>query len=124
MSKTILNEVEINGVKYVQKGQDQSPALKIDGLTYVIVRTKYAGVFAGYLKTRSGDEVILANARRIWYWDGAATLSQLSIDGTSKPENCKFPEAVSSVLLLGVIEILYPTVKAQNSIEGVPIWKK
>ena len=121
--KSNLNEVEINGVVYVQKGQEQSPALKIDGLTYVIARTKSAGVFAGYLKTRSGDEVVLVNARRIWYWDGAATLSQLSIDGTSKPGNCKFPEAVDKVLLLGVIEILYPTAKSQKSIEGVPIWK-
>ncbi len=122
--KTNVNEVEINGIKYVQKGQDLSPALTIDGLSYVIVRTKSAGVFAGYQKSRSGDEVVLVNARRIWYWDGAASLSQLSIDGTNKPGNCKFPEAVSSVLLLGVIEILYPTEKAQNSIEGVPIWKK
>ena len=120
--KTDVNEVEINGVKYVKK--DSEPSKGVDGLEYVLVRTKDAGVFAGYLNRRiTSNEYELVNARRIWYWDGAASLSQLSIDGTSEPENCKFPEAVSIVRLLGVIEILYPTQKAQKSIEGVKTWK-
>jgi len=118
--KTNVNEVEINGICYIPKGT----ARGCDGMEYVIVRTASAGVFAGYLGSRDGNEAVVRNARRIWYWDGAASLSQLSIDGTSKPENCKFPEAVEKVLLLGVIEILYPTEKAQKSIEGVPIWQK
>ena len=55
---------------------------------YVIVRTYSAGVFAGNLESKQKDEVVLSNARRIWYWDGAATLSQLAMEGTQKPENC------------------------------------
>lgn len=90
---------------------------------YVIVRTLSAGVFAGYLKKREGKEVTLTSARRLWFWDGAATLSQLSIDGTSKPENCKFPCEVNEVLLLESIEILPVTEKAKKSIEEVPIWE-
>lgn len=91
---------------------------------YVIVRTYSAGVFAGTLKTRKGKEVILRNARRLWYWDGAASLSQLSVDGVSKPENCKFPCEVSEITLLEVIEILPVTKKARESIAGVPVWSK
>lgn len=91
---------------------------------YVIVRTYSAGVFAGELESRNGQEVVLRNARRIWYWDGAASLSQLAMEGTSKPENCKFPCAVDRVELLQVIEILDVTEEARKSIEGVPVWKK
>lgn len=90
---------------------------------YVIVRTYSAGVFAGILESRTGQEVILSNARRIWYWDGAASLSQLAVDGPSRPENCKFPEAVSRVELTQAIEILDVTDKAQVAIEGVKPWR-
>lgn len=93
-------------------------------MKYVIVRTYSAGVFAGELESRSGQEVIMRNARRIWYWDGAASLSQLAMEGTSKPENCKFPIAVDRVELLQAIEILDVTEKARKSIEGVPVWQK
>lgn len=90
---------------------------------YVIVRTHSAGVFAGNLVSRKGQEVVLENARRLWYWDGAASLSQMAESGTSKPENCKFPEPVSKIELLQAIEILDVTEKAEMSIKGVPIWK-
>jgi hypothetical protein len=91
---------------------------------YVIVRTHSAGVFAGYLNSRNGQEVVLTNARRIWYWAGAASLSQLAVDGTNDPENCKFPVPVPRVELLQAIEILDVTEKAKSSIEDVKIWKK
>jgi len=90
---------------------------------YVIVRTYSAGVFAGHLESRKGQEVVLSNARRLWQWYGAATLSQLAQSGTSQPERCKFPEAVSRIELLQAIEILAVTPTAQKIIESVPIWK-
>lgn len=91
-------------------------------LKYVIARTYSAGVFAGKLESRNGQEVVLLNARRLWRWYGAASLSQLAVDGTSDPKNCKFPCEVSRVELLQVIEILDTTDKAKASIKGVPIW--
>lgn len=94
------------------------------GMKYVIARTYSAGVFAGFLFTRNGKEAVLKNARRIWYWDGAASLSELAVRGTSKPENCKFPVAVPEVTLTEVIEIIPTTKEGQKSIEGVPIWSK
>jgi len=90
---------------------------------YVIVRTQSAGVFAGYIKKRTGQEVVMTEARRLWYWDGAASLSQLCIDGVSKPQSCRFPEAVPRVLLMQVIEILDCSDKAKKSIGSVPIWR-
>lgn len=90
----------------------------------VVVRTYSAGVFAGELVSRKGTEVVLKHARRIWYWSGAATLSQLSQDGTSDPENCKFPAAVPEITLTEAIEIIPMSPKAVKSINGVPVWKK
>jgi len=116
-----MESILIDGVEYVPKSQQ---AEMENDMPYVIVRTYSAGVFAGYLKDRKKDEATLINARRLWYWDGAASLSQLSKDGVSKPENCKFPCEVERVLLLGVVEILNVTQKAKKSISGVKIWEK
>ena len=91
---------------------------------YVIVRTYSAGVFAGNLKSRKGKEVVLENARRIWYWSGAASLSQLAMEGTKEPEKCKFPCEVREVILTEAIEILSVTTAAEKSIKGVQVWKR
>lgn len=91
---------------------------------YQIVRTYSAGVFAGYIVSRNGREVIMRDARRLWYWDGAASLSQLAMEGTKKPETCKFPCEVERVELLEVIEILDVTKNAEESIKSVPVWQE
>jgi hypothetical protein len=93
-------------------------------MKYVIVRTYSAGVFSGNLESRNGQEVVLKNARRIWYWSGAASLSQLAMDGTSDPSNCKFPCEVNRIELLQVIEIIDVTEKAEKSIKNVPVWSR
>lgn len=93
-------------------------------MSYKIVRTYSAGVFAGNVESRNGQEVVMTNARRLWYWDGAASLSQLAMEGTKKPKNCKFPCAVDRVELLQVIEILDVTELAKKSIEEVSVWKQ
>lgn len=122
MSKTSIKEVEINGVTYVEKGAEQAPAQQLDGLDYVIVRTYSAGVFAGYLKSREGKEASLVNARRLWYWSGAASLSQLAQEGVTNPGDCKFAMPVD-VTVTEAVEVLSVTSKAQDSISKVTEWK-
>lgn len=92
--------------------------------SYVIVRTYSAGVFAGTLDRRDGKEVEMSNARRLWYWDGAASLSQLAQEGVKLPENCKFPQEVPKVVLTEAIEILPVSDVARDIIAAVPVWKK
>lgn len=89
---------------------------------YCMVRTYSAGVFAGTLQSLDGEWAMLTDARRIWFWKGAASLSQLATDGTSQPKACKFPCAVAEVLLRGVIEIIPITDKARVSLAKVPVW--
>ena len=90
---------------------------------YVIVRTYSAGVFAGFLESREGKEVTLTKVRRLWYWSGAASLSQLAEMGTCNPKDCKFPDPVSRIVLTEAIEILDVTEVAQASIEAVIPWR-
>jgi hypothetical protein len=88
----------------------------------VIVRTARAGVFAGTVEIIEDDKALLKDARRLWYWSGAASLSQLSQEGVKNPDACKFPMKVPRVMLLEVIEILPLTDCAWKSIEGVEVW--
>jgi hypothetical protein len=94
--------------------------------TYVIVRANEAGCFAGVLIAQDDSirKVVLDNCRRLWYWKGAASLSQMAIDGVSKPKECKFPAPVNGHEVLGVIEIIQVTDVARASIEGVPAWRE
>ena len=90
----------------------------------VLIRADRAGVFYGTIKERNGSEVVMTNVRRIWYWDGAASLSQLAVNGTTVARNCKFTVYVPEMTIMGVIEIIPCTDKAIASIEGVAEWKR
>ena len=90
---------------------------------YCIVRGDRSGVFAGTVANTDGKNVLLKDVRRLWYWDGAASISQIAVDGVKKPGNCKFSVSVSSILLTDAIEIIPATDKAKGSIEAVPVWK-
>lgn len=91
---------------------------------YVIARTYSAGVFAGNIVRRDGMDVELRDARRLWKWAGASSLSQLAMEGTKKPDDCMFPCEVNRVVLTQTIEILDVTDAAKKSIKGVPIWEQ
>lgn len=85
----------------------------------VIIRGYRSGVEFGTLVAHNGREVTLHDARRIWTWAGAASLSQLAMDGTSNPDDCRFAVSVNSITILDAIEIIPCTDKAIESIEGV-----
>ena len=120
--ETSINEISINNEAYVKK----SEVVNIDKPKgdYVVVRTYSAGVHAGYLKSRNGKEVTLTNTRRLWYWKGAASLSQLAGVGTSNIDACKFPSAISEITLTEAIEIIPCTDKAKSLIESAKEWKE
>lgn len=89
----------------------------------VIIRADRAGVFYGTLAAKEGTEVGLTNCRRIWYWEGAASISELALSGVTRPDDCKFSVTVPSIIVTGVIEIIPCEEAAINSIEAVPVWK-
>lgn len=90
---------------------------------YYIVRGDRSGVFAGNIEKREGQEVTMRNVRRLWYWDGACSISELALRGTSKPDNCKFTVTIEEITLLDTIEIIPCTEKAEKNIKGVKVWE-
>ena len=90
---------------------------------YVIVRGDRSGVFAGTLESYEGREVVLTNCRRLWYWDGAASISQIATEGVKRPNSCKFTVTVDRIVILDAIEIIPTTAEAETNIKAVREWK-
>ena len=88
-----------------------------------IVRATDAGVFYGEIKERRGDEVTMTNVRRVWYWSGANSISQMAMDGVKEPEKCKITMPVTEMTILGVIEIIPCTKGAMSNLDEVKEWK-
>ena len=124
------NEITINGTIYVPKDSVKNvhPVMNTEGLKVVLIRSYAAGVHYGYLKseefTSSGKVVTLVNTRRIWYWDGAASLSQMALSGVTKPENCKFSVAIAENEIVNVIETIPLTYNALHNLNNVASWVK
>ena len=119
-----IETIKINEIEYVRKEvPKEQMADTLNDMPYVIVRTYSAGVHAGYLKERNGKEVTLLKTRRFWEWYGSASLSQFAQSGTSRPDQCKFPEEVDKIILTEAIEILDVTNKAKLTIDAVKVWK-
>ncbi len=89
----------------------------------VIVRGVHSGVFFGTLQSRQGQEVCLSECRRIWEWKGAASISQLAMEGVKCPEESKIAMAVGSMMILDVVEILLCTEQAIDNLMRVKEWK-
>jgi len=89
-----------------------------------IFRGDRSGVFFGTLLERNGQEVKIGECRRLWYWDGACSLSEIAKIGTTKPDNCNFTVTVKELTILDCIEIIPCTEKATKTIEEVREWKR
>ena len=89
----------------------------------VIIRGDRSGVFFGTLAEKNGREVKLTDCRRLWFWSGAASLSQLAVEGVKNPHNCKFTVTVSEIVILDAIEIIPCTDKAVEVITSTYEWR-
>lgn len=98
--------------------------MKENNNTYYIVRGNRSGVFFGNIAERKGQEITMTNVRRLWWWDGAASISQLAQEGTVCPRQCKFTVTVDEITVLDAIEIDTCTDKAVANIKAVAEWKR
>ena len=119
--------VVVNGIEYVEK-TNQPLAKEVEGMKPVLIRSYAAGVHFGYLKeekfTEAGKVVVLVNTRRVWYWSGAASLSQMAAEGVSEPDKCKISVEIPENEIVNVIETMPLTKIAKDNLYGVQIWKK
>lgn len=90
---------------------------------YYVVRGESSGVFAGNIKERNGREVTMSDVRRLWYWEGACSISQIALDGVKEPQECKFTVTLDEITILDAVEIIPCTSEAEESIRGVAEWK-
>lgn len=90
---------------------------------YYIIRGDRSGVFFGHIAHREGREVTITECRRLWYWVGAASLSQMAAEGVKRPSGCKFTVAVDELAILDAIELIPCTDAAANNIKAVPVWR-
>lgn len=80
-------------------------------------------MFFAHIKERRGDEVDLTECHRLWYWNGAASLSQLAMESVKHPELCKFTVVVPEMTVLGVIKIIPCSDAAEENIKAVTTWR-
>ncbi len=124
--KPNIEEIVIDGKTYVPK--DEQTLAVSDGLPCVLIRSRDAGVHFGYLNkeefTASGKVVTLIKTRRVWYWSGAASLSQMALEGVKKPSDCKFTVELPSNEVVNVIETMPLSEKAKENLYSVSVWKQ
>lgn len=72
---------------------------------FVLIRTYSAGVHFGTLVERNGQEVHLKEARRLWSWNGALSLSEIALTGINIKES-KISVPVDEIILTQAIEII------------------
>jgi len=87
-------------------------------------RTYSAGVHFGELVEKDGQECLVKDARRVYYWTHACSLSQLAMEGSKDLKNCKIAMMVNEIILDQVIEIIPIPDDASKHLYGAAEWKK
>lgn len=92
---------------------------------FVLVRAGSAGVHFGTLEEKDGPEVRLSNARRLWSWNGALSLSEVAQVGIDL-KNSKLSVPVEQIILPTCVEIILVNKKSNlpgNEVarKGIPI---
>ena len=90
----------------------------------VLIRSYASGVHFGELVsevfTPAGKVVVLANSRRIHYWEGAASLSQVAIEGIASG---RVAMTLPEIEIVNVIETIPLSEVAITNLENQPVWK-
>lgn len=84
---------------------------------HCVVRTYSAGVHLGVVVSRDGKVVQLKDARRLWTWRGAFTLSEVATTGVSKGSRISAP--VPLIELTEAIEFTPTSEAARASFDSI-----
>jgi len=120
--------IMIDDTKYVREDFALTQTQELNGLTRCLIRSYAAGVFIGYIEERkselNGVNVTLLQAKRVHYWEGACSLTQLALEGTKKPDKCRITNAIPSQFIANVVEIIPLTLDASQNLDEVSSWKQ
>lgn len=84
-----------------------------------IIRTYSAGVWFGEIEQKEKDEVIVKNARRLWYWKAKKSISLSAVAQFGLSDESKVAPEVPKVWLQA-IELIPVSSESLKSIEGAP----
>ena len=94
---------------------------------YVIARCSAAGVHAGIVESTDAHHTVLRDARRIWYWTGAASLSEIAAHGLNpaKSSGSKIAAPVPKLRLRDgdIAELIVCLPEGRKSVEGAATWR-
>lgn len=84
---------------------------------YCIVRTYASGVWCAVLDAYdpATNHAVLTDARRLWSWEGAFTLSTVAMEGV---KDAKMPAALPRVVVARVEELIQTSNKAEVQLRG------
>lgn len=124
MNKCNIDNLTLGEIKEIAKLVNGSPSAAVaptlNGMLgkKVIVRTYSAGVHYGELYEKSGNEVILKDARRMWSWHAkeSISLSGVAVYGIRQDKSNIAPKV--EYHWLEAIEIIPVTDTAAKTIEG------
>jgi len=88
--------------------------------TYYIIRGRDSGVFFASGIKQTGTEVTMEWSRMIHYWEGAAALSQVAVDGIRSGRVCV---PVGWRVVLDACEIIPCADEAAANLLAQPEWK-
>jgi hypothetical protein len=119
MKERILQKILFGGS--IAENTNQSLSADMIG-EKVLVRSKSAGVFIGELVAKNGQEVKLKNSRRIWYWQGACSVSQLAVDGSKNLDQCKIAKIVPKEIIEESVETIQMSEAAYSNLWSAREW--
>ena len=120
-----IETIKIDDIEYIRADSVSKTAPETDGMKYCVVRTYSAGVHIGYVEefgTKQPQYAKLINSRRLHQWSGAASLSQVSLDGVDS--SSRIAMELPEIELTDVIEVIPCSLKAMDFFKGAKAWKK
>lgn len=89
----------------------------------VLVRDHRAGVHVGELVSLdlATKSCVLKNARKVWYWEGAASVHGIAAKGLSHTGS-KVAPPVEMVATCDVVEVVLCSSEGATSVATCPVW--
>ena len=118
-----INNITLGELKTLQSLFNSQSNQTAEGINFAvgkknIIRTYSAGVWFGLVTQKSGDEVIVSDARRLNYFKTKKGISLSSIANNGVHEDSRIAEPVKNPTWLKAIELIQCTEEAIISIEG------
>ena len=88
---------------------------------YCLIRGNSSGVMCGVVTEIDGTNVLLTNARKVWYWHGAKAVEQLAVSGCDDMSHITV--SVAEMIVTDAVQVIPMTDRARKTVEEAREWK-